>query len=83
MELESSYAEKEVVSIPSLLDLDNVMKQSPLKLEVKAGDPVNREKSKKMKKTHKGIHRSCPPENIVGDAEFRTTDGQSVIKIRH
>jgi len=34
-----------------------------------------------MKKTHKGIHRSCPPENIVGDAEFRTTDGQDVIKI--
>ena len=38
---------------------------------------------KKMNKVHKGIHRTCEPENIVGDAEFRTTDGESFIKIRH
>ena len=37
---------------------------------------------KKMNKVHKGIHRTCEPENIVGDAEFRTTDGESFIKIR-
>merc|ERR1711974_161873 len=78
------FEEESVPSAHKLVlnsDLDNVMKPNPLKLEVKARDPVNREKSKKMKKTHKGIHRSCPPENIVGDAEFRTTDGQDVIKI--
>ena len=32
---------------------------------------------------NKGIHRTCEPENIVGDAEFRTTDGESFIKTRH
>jgi len=32
------------------------------------------------KKPHLGIHRSCPPEEIVGDAEFRTTSGEARIK---
>merc|ERR1711974_405479 len=58
------FEEESVPSAHKLVlnsDLDNVIKPNPLKLEVKARDPVNREKSKKMKKTHKGIHRSCPP----------------------
>jgi len=29
---------------------------------------------------HLGIHRSCPPEEIKGDAEFRTTSGESHVK---
>jgi len=32
---------------------------------------------KKMGKMHKGMHRSCPPTEMMGGAEFMTTSGQS------
>ena len=33
--------------------------------------------AKKMGKMHRGIHRSCPPTEMEGGAQFMTTSGES------
>jgi len=85
----SDEVEEESVPYAHQLVISSDPKKMKTRFSLKGGKEVTMDSGESIRikgqkewieKPHLGIHRSCPPDEIVGEAEFRTKSGESDIK---